>query len=277
MPVPVEVEDQRAAALVEEGHVPGASRLPGGAIRLAQEQAVGQAGGGAGVHVLPPIAVDVADRQALVPQQVVLGEPVAVEEVRFRAAAVLVREARVGVERDAGRVGEERGIRARRPRGKSSCLLAKSPTPTFNRCGGTLTGELVAFDDTGSAIVERWSRAMGPVVWSNLGVGPDGTIYALSPDAGLQRLDPTDGALLDRTAPLVTPEPLTTARVAIDEAGHVFALLTPVWEGELYVFDADLELLWERSLISSPFGGPTLAPDGSLLIATNGEGIRAWR
>jgi len=136
---------------------------------------------------------------------------------------------------------------------------------------------LIALDDTGSALVSRWTRDIGPLLWSNVGVGPDGSIYALSADDGLVRLDPADGSVRDRTAALVAPDPVSTCRVAIDDAGTVYALLTPVWDGELFAFDADLDPLWSRSLVSSPFGGPTLAPDGTLLVATVGEGLVAWR
>jgi len=136
---------------------------------------------------------------------------------------------------------------------------------------------LLALDDTGTSLDLRWRRPVGPTIWSNLGVGPDGSIYVLGEHAELLRLDPATGGVVDRTQPLVTPDPFTTCRIAVDDAGQVFAMLTPTWDGELYAFDEELGQLWHRAEISSPFGGPTLAPDGTLLLSTYSQGITAWR
>ena len=56
---------------------------------------------------------------------------------------------------------------------------------------------LYAFDDTGSALVERWRV---PVRWTTShehGIGPDGTVYTFLPGDEFVRLNPTDGSVID--------------------------------------------------------------------------------
>ena len=140
-----------------------------------------------------------------------------------------------------------------------------------------LSTTLFSLRDTGSSLEVRWRAPIGPIQWSNVGVGPDGTIYTLSTGNTIVGLDPADGSVRHESAPVIQPDPRTTCRVAVDSAGQVYVGLTPVWSGMLHAFDASLNPLWQRPVTSSPVGGPSLAEDGSLVLSTNTSGLEVWR
>jgi outer membrane protein assembly factor BamB len=146
---------------------------------------------------------------------------------------------------------------------------------TYDSATGGLLGELVAFRDTGSSFQRLWSAPVGPSAWSTLAVESDGSVLVLSRDSRLQRLSPVNGSVLAQSVPLTVPSPTVTCRVAIDGVGKVYATTTPTWDGRLFAFDPNLNLLWRKSLITSPIGGPTLAANGTLLLATFDGGLEA--
>src|SRR5262249_38048199 len=49
---------------------------------------------------------------------------------------------------------------------------------------------LIALEDTGSALVEKWRFPLGYVPFATFAAGPDGTVYATSTDSEVVRLDP---------------------------------------------------------------------------------------
>ena len=77
-----------------------------------------------------------------------------------------------------------------------------------------------AFEDTGSALVEKWRLPMGYVPFASFGVGPDGSVYTYRSvrDGGnaeltILRLDPATGDILD------TSETILSSVLPIDVLG----------------------------------------------------------
>jgi outer membrane protein assembly factor BamB len=133
-----------------------------------------------------------------------------------------------------------------------------------------------AFEDTGSAITQKWSI---PAAWtpcSEFGIGPDGSIYMLKPGYEFVRLDPADGSELSSAGYLATPD-YFMPRIAIDAAGRVY-LSNGSWEaGRLYSFDADLTPRWDTAVMQIHTGGPALGAGGTLVVCGMGTDIRAYR
>ncbi|HEX6810302.1 MAG TPA: PQQ-binding-like beta-propeller repeat protein [Planctomycetota bacterium] len=131
-----------------------------------------------------------------------------------------------------------------------------------------------AFTDTGSAFVQRWSRASLPGAGAEYGCGPDGSVYMVQPGEILSRLDPTNGAVLS-TYP--TALGYTTTRFAIDADGRVFCSNGGFATGRLFAFEPDLTLRWSVPVPNVNIGGPCLAADGTLVVAGVGGDLRAYR
>jgi outer membrane protein assembly factor BamB len=140
---------------------------------------------------------------------------------------------------------------------------------------------LYAFDDTGSALVERW-RA--PVRWTTFhehGVGPDGSVYTFLPGDEFVRLSPLDGSVIDSAGVLEPIGKNLSARTAVDAAGTVYVsngwASTPDTDGRVWAFSADLQtLLFTLVLDRQNSGGPSLAADGTLIVADR-QGVFAYR
>ncbi len=141
---------------------------------------------------------------------------------------------------------------------------------------------LYAFRDTGTALVQLWSRAVRWTTSHEHGVGPDGTIYAISPADELMRLDPATGNVLGSTAPL-SPfgSPNASPKTAVDALGNVYLSngwgSTPATNGRLWAFDASLSTTrFTLNLDRQNNGGPALARDGTLVVADR-VGVHAFR
>lgn len=137
---------------------------------------------------------------------------------------------------------------------------------------------LYAFDDTGTALVQRWSVPADFTTPVSHGVGPDGSIYMVHLNGEFVRLDPDTGAITGSAGVLA---PLSSPRVAVDAAGRVYVCNgwanTPSSNGRLWAFTADLsQLLFSVTLDNPNQGGPAIARDGTL-IACDRAAVRAWR
>ena len=145
-----------------------------------------------------------------------------------------------------------------------------------------ITDYFVAFDDTGTALVERWRVPLGYVPFASFAVGPDNTVYTYetSEHGGddyltVLRLDPETGATLDTSPPLATDFP-SEPRIAIDAFGKIFLTNGGFTHGMLYSFDADLTLRWSVPIANVNLGGPVLGQGGVLIVCGTGTNVIAY-
>lgn len=132
-----------------------------------------------------------------------------------------------------------------------------------------------AFDDTGSALTQRWSVAAGWSTASEFGVGPDGSVYMLGVGNVVERRSPVDGSLLNSSTSLGTGS--VNPRFAIDCEGKVFVSNGGFATGRVYSFNADLTLRWSVAITNINIGGPVLGKDGTLIVSGIGTNVRAYR
>jgi sugar lactone lactonase YvrE len=141
---------------------------------------------------------------------------------------------------------------------------------------------LFAFDDTGSALVQLWSR---PVRWTTShehGLASDGSIYTFTQADEFVRLDPLTGNITANAgvlAPLGSPN--LSPKTAVDALGRVYVsngwANTPSTNGRMWAFNADLsQNLFTLNLDNQNQGGPALGADGSLIVCDR-FAVRAYR
>ena len=141
---------------------------------------------------------------------------------------------------------------------------------------------LYAFQDTGGALVQLWSR---PVRWTTShehGVGADGSIYTFLPNDEFVALDPATGNVVASAgvlAPLGSPN--LSPKTAVDAEGTVYVsngwANTPATNGRVWAFSADLASNpFTLTLNSQNQGGPSLGRDGTLVVADR-TSVRAYR
>ena len=141
-----------------------------------------------------------------------------------------------------------------------------------------VTDFLYAFNDTGSALTERWAVPTQWTTSTELAVGPDASVYYIAPGRILTRLDAATGAVIDQAAdPIAYDGSGMSPRMATDALGRVYLTNGSFANGRLYSFDADLQLRWSQAVTNINIGGPALGPDGTLVVAGNGTIMRAFR
>jgi outer membrane protein assembly factor BamB len=138
-----------------------------------------------------------------------------------------------------------------------------------------VTDFLVAYDDTGSALVERWRRPLGYCPFASFGVGPDGSVYSYSVAKRIERLDPATGALRDLSLPIGGDS--FQPRMAIDADGTVFLTNGAFTGGALLVYTPNLTGSFTVPIPSVNVGGPALGADGTLIVGGTGATLRAYR
>ena len=136
---------------------------------------------------------------------------------------------------------------------------------------------LIAVEDTGAALVEKWRVALPYTPFATFAVGPDGSVYSYSTDNEVLRLDPADGNVLSTSLPIPWDAAVWFPRVAVDGRGRVFLNNASVALGRLYAFDADLRLRWSEPVPDITLGGPAIGPNGTLVVAGSGTTVRAYR
>ncbi len=143
------------------------------------------------------------------------------------------------------------------------------------------TDFLYAFEDTGSALVERWNF---PIRWTTShehGIGPDGSIYTFARGDEFVRLDPATGAVLDSAGVLAPIGVNLSPRTAVDANGNVYIsngfAETPDNNGRVWGFNQDLSReLFTLELDRNNAGGPALGGNGFLVVADR-QGVYAYR
>ena len=129
------------------------------------------------------------------------------------------------------------------------------------------TDYLVAFEDTGSGLAEKWETELGYVPFSSFSVGSDGSVYSYSRSGEVVRLDPDDGSVLNTS---MNVDAGISTYMAADGAGRLFVAS----ESTIYSFNADLSLRWSASV--SSVDAPAIAWDGTLIVCGTGTDIRAY-
>ena len=153
-------------------------------------------------------------------------------------------------------------------------LVGPDGTVYFNRVqNNPATDFFYAFDDTGTALVERWSVPAGYNTSVELAVGPDGSVYHMAAGDVVQRLDPSDGSVLDFFA---LPDS-GSVRMATDALGRVFVSNGEFSTGRVHCFDADLTERWSVPVTNVNIGAPALGRNGTLVVAGVGTDVRAYR
>ncbi len=132
---------------------------------------------------------------------------------------------------------------------------------------------LIALQDTGEALVERWRAPIDWVPWASFGVGPDRSVYSYSPAHEVVRLDPETGDVLNTSMPIQFTNRLLP-RLAVDALGKLF-LTAHYGQGWVYSFDPDLTLRWQETMPGAE--GPALGADGTLTVTGTGTALRAYQ
>ncbi len=131
-----------------------------------------------------------------------------------------------------------------------------------------------AFRDTGAEFIEKWHVAGNGGATAEFGVGPDGSVYVVTPGPRLARLDPADGHVLNQTDVL---SGFSSAHLAIDVAGQVFFSNGAFASGRLSAYAADLTPRWDVAVPNINIGGPALGAFGTLIVCGTGSDVRAYR
>jgi outer membrane protein assembly factor BamB len=148
---------------------------------------------------------------------------------------------------------------------------------------------LYSFTDTGQSIIENWRISSGGGgEFSRWGVGPDGSLYSMSwsgtqddnASGILQRLNPATGAVIDTFEEPITGDYMQI-HMAVDSRGVLYVsngTAGGLGGGRLYSFNPDLTLRWQTPLPGNiNQGAPILGTDGTLIVASTGDVLRAYR
>jgi hypothetical protein len=140
-----------------------------------------------------------------------------------------------------------------------------------------VTDFFYAFTDTGSALVQKWFVPTDWTTASEYAVGVDGSPYMLGAGNVVQRLDAATGAVTATSEPLLAGGGNVTLRLAVDAAGHVFASNGATSGAKVFCFSAELQTIWSLAIGNINIGTPCLGQDGTLIVASTGTDVRAYR
>lgn len=166
---------------------------------------------------------------------------------------------------------------------QNSAFVGNDGTLYFARSQNNASVDfLYAFADTGSSLEQKWAA---PIRWTTShehGIGPDGSIYTLSRDNEIIRLDPDTGEVIAASDPLaILGADNVSPKTVVDVQGKVYIsngwASTPATNGRIWCFSADLRtLLFELQLDRPNAGGPVLADGGTLVVADR-NAVYAYR
>lgn len=128
------------------------------------------------------------------------------------------------------------------------------------------TDFIVAYEDNGDTLIEKWRTPIGFIPFSTSGEGPDGSIYTYSSSGEIIRLNPSNGEILNTSIPFLFEE-VNSPRMAIDKAGHIFVTNGGEY-GVVYSFNPDLTMCWKADVGVLYHSGPALADNGTLVVSS---------
>lgn len=131
-----------------------------------------------------------------------------------------------------------------------------------------------AFEDTGSALVQRWRVESRWTTGSEFAATQDG-VYVPFRDNSIRLLRAQDGAELASTG--VLAQPLSAPRMAVDAGGRLYVSNGEFAQGRFFAFNADLSLRWSVGVTNVNIGAPAFGADGTLVVAGVGTNVRAYR
>ena len=143
-----------------------------------------------------------------------------------------------------------------------------------------LPDKFYAFRDTGSGFETLWAVPARTEAGARHATTPDGGVTMLSPEGRLQIRDQLTGAVrAESPAPVLAAHGFTASVVTVDARGRIFHNNSSGAGGvtaDIRVFDATLQPEWSLSVTGVNQGGPSIAADGSLVIAGTGLVQRYW-
>lgn len=147
-----------------------------------------------------------------------------------------------------------------------------------------ITDFLVAFQDSGTSLSERWRTPLGYVPFATFGVGPDGSVYSYTTarpqpseaELVVHRLDPGTGMILNSSERILANFP-AVPRMAIGQDGKVYLTNGSFSRGRVLSFNADLSERWSAPIANVNVGGPAIGQGGVLIVCGVGTDVRAYR
>jgi hypothetical protein len=133
-----------------------------------------------------------------------------------------------------------------------------------------------AFQDTGSALVERWSTPARWTTFSEFAATND-AVFMIAPGEIIQKRSAATGAVLASSQPFVFDPPNITPRMAIDALGRLFFSNGAFTNGRFYAYNPDLSERWSIPAQAVNIGAPAIGQSGTLVIARNGTSVTAYR
>ena len=137
------------------------------------------------------------------------------------------------------------------------------------------TDYLIALDDDGASLVERWRSPLGFVPFASFGEGPDGSIYSYTRDHRVLRINSGSGAGIDTSA--VFSSDFYQPRIAVDAHGTIFLTNGGFSQGMLLSFNQDLTLRWSLDVPNINIGAPAIGNGGTMIICGIGTNVIAFR
>ena len=148
---------------------------------------------------------------------------------------------------------------------------------------GAAVDRFYAFRDTGDAgtgFELLWSVNARTEAGARHAVTPDGGVTMLSPEGRLQVRDQLTGALrAESTVSVLAAHGFTCSMVTVDALGRIFHNNSNGAGGslaDLRCFTPALVQSWQAGITGMSQGGPSLAADGSLVVAGTGVVRRYW-
>ncbi|MDI9403448.1 MAG: PQQ-binding-like beta-propeller repeat protein [Limnohabitans sp.] len=158
------------------------------------------------------------------------------------------------------------------PGGLVFYLRASNEGPTNDR--------FYAFRDTGSGFETLWNAQAYTEPFARHAITPDGGVTMLGPDGRLQIRDQLTGTLRAQSvSPVLSASGFTSSMVTVDALGRIFHNNSNGAGGsaaQIRSFDPSLSERWSLSITGVSQGGPSLASDGSLVLAGTGVVRRYW-
>ncbi len=138
-----------------------------------------------------------------------------------------------------------------------------------------VTDSLVALEDDGASLVERWRVPLGFVPFATFAEGPDGSIYSYSREYRVLRINPDTGIFSDSSD--IFGSDFYQPRMAVDARGTVFLTNGGFTQGRLYAFPADLGTYWSHDIPGVNISGPAIGDGGMMVTTGTGTNVITFR